>query len=352
MSRSANLGPELDVTVVIISYNTREMTLECIRSVIEQTSSVRYEIIVVDNNSADGSADAIRENFRDVKLIASTKNLGFGRANNLAAHYARGNRILLLNPDTVILRHAIDRLHQFAIQNPECRIWGGRTVFADGSLNPQSCWRRMTLWSVFCSAVGLSRLKGAIFNTESYGGWNRDTARAVDIVSGCFFLTDRAIWEQLQGLDPTFFMYGEEADFCLRAHKLGAQPMVTPTATIIHYGGVSEPDQADKQIKLLAGKMTLMKRHWSRLSLLIGKFLFRVLPLTRRLIYGSAAVLFGNPNFQHQAQLWRQVWQCRQRWVSGWQEMNAPLENDDSTRFNLQENAISNEKPGAADTTK
>lgn len=121
---------ELDITIIIVSYNTRVMTIECIRSVIEQVSAVRYEVIVLDNGSTDGSVEAIRTNFPDINLIASSENLGFGRANNAVAMKARGHRLLLLNPDTVILDRAIDRLHQFAVANPDCRIWGGRTVLS------------------------------------------------------------------------------------------------------------------------------------------------------------------------------------------------------------------------------
>ena len=205
------------------------MTLECIRSVLKETAVVRYEIILVDNASTDGSAEAIRRNFPNIDLIASTENLGFARANNIAAKHARGRKILLLNPDTIILDHAIDKLYQFALTKPECHIWGGRTVFADGKLNPQSCWRCAGLWSVFCSTVGLSLLKrSSIFFSEGYGGWDRDTVRRVDIVSGCFLLTDRDLWEELQGFNPLFFMYGEEADYCLRARQLGARPMIYP----------------------------------------------------------------------------------------------------------------------------
>ena len=131
---------EFDITIIIVSYNTRDMTVDCIRSVRDQVFAVRVEIIVLDNASTDGSVEAIRENFPEINLIASTENLGFGLANNVAAMRARGQRLLLLNPDTVILDYAIDRLHEFAVANPECRIWGGRTVSADGALIPQSCW--------------------------------------------------------------------------------------------------------------------------------------------------------------------------------------------------------------------
>jgi GT2 family glycosyltransferase len=262
----------LDVTIVVVSYNTREMTLACLKSVIEQTHSVRYEIVVVDNNSTDGSADAIRSGFPGIRLLQPGQNLGFASANNVAAIGSNATRLLLLNPDTLILDGAIDKLFAFAEDNPTLGIWGGRTVFADGSLNPRSCWRQMNLWILFCSLVGLSLFrKSPLFYSEGYGGWLRDTIKHVDIVTGCFFLTDRHLWETLRGFDPTFFMYGEEADLCLRAAKLGAQPTVTPTATIVHYGGASEKSHADKMIKMLAGKVTLMRRHWTPGKFAIGR---------------------------------------------------------------------------------
>src|SRR5690606_35725860 len=117
---------------------------------------------------------------------------------------------------------------------------------------------------VFCVATGLSSLfrGSSLFNPEGYGGWKRDTVREVDIVSGCFFLIRRELWERLGGFDPAFFMYGEEADLCLRARKLGARPMVTPEATIVHYGGASERVRADKMVRLLQAKALLIRRHW------------------------------------------------------------------------------------------
>lgn len=324
MSSPPDHNCNLDLTIIIVSYNTREMTVECIRSVFRETSSVRYEMIVLDNASIDGSADAIRTNFPDVKLIASSENLGFAKANNLCATRARGRRLLLLNPDTIILNRAIESLHDFAMANPECRIWGGRTVFPDGSLNPASCWKRMTLWNLFCNVAGLNLMKGSeIFNSEAYGGWQRDDVRAVDIVSGCFFLVDRDLWIQLDGFDPGIFMYGEEADLCLRARRVGARPKITPTATIIHYGGASEPDKADQKIKLLAGKTTLMKRHWSGFSLFAGRLLFPLLPVSRMIGYGALGALFRRTDFKDEARVWREVWRSRRRWIRGWTDVEA-----------------------------
>src|SRR5689334_3297229 len=229
------------VSIIIVSYNTREMTLECLRSIVRETQEA-FEIIVVDNRSTDGSADAIAAEFPHIDLRRPDKNLGFARANNVAALEAQGDFILLLNPDTVVLDRAIDRLLAFADANPSAGIWGGRTLYGDRTLNPSSCWGRMTLWSLCCSSIGLTAAMKSheFFNPEGYGAWQRDSVRQVDIVTGCLLLIRRTLWQELRGFDPTYFMYGEEADLCLRAAKRGARPMLTPEATIIHYGSASD----------------------------------------------------------------------------------------------------------------
>lgn len=311
----------MDVSIIIVTHNTREMTIECIGSILEQTTCVQYELIVFDSASTDGSSEAIRERFPTVKLITSAKNVGFGKANNIAARSAQGRRLLLINPDTVVVDHAIDRLNEFATSTPECRIWGGRTIFADGSLNAASCWKQATLWSVFCWAVGLNMLKSsALFNPEAYPDWKRDSVRPVDIVSGCFFLIDQPLWQELGGFDPAFFMYAEEADLCIRARRVGARPMITPSAVIIHYGGASYPRKSEFRIQMLAGRVTLMDRHWSFVSRLIGRQLYLLMPLTRWLTYEAARVILRKANYQENAREWYRVWSDRSRWTNGWTE--------------------------------
>jgi len=260
--------PMRPLTVIVVSYNTRELTLDALRSLRDQTDPALYELIVVDNLSSDGSADAVVREFPSARLIRSERNLGFAAANNLAAKQAVGEYLLLINPDTVTLDRAVERLLAFAKREPSSQIWGGRTLFADRRLNPASCWQRPTPWSLFCIATGLARgfHHSALFNPEAFGGWDRGTERSVDIVSGCFLLLKRALWERLGGFDPAFFMYGEEADLCLRAHRLGARPRVTPDATIIHYGGASEKARADKLVRLFRAKRLLFERHLGPLS--------------------------------------------------------------------------------------
>jgi GT2 family glycosyltransferase len=259
-------------------------------------------------------------------LMALTENLGFARANILAAKEARGRKVLLLNPDTVVLDRAIDRLAAFSDEMPSCQIWGGRTLNGDRSLNPSSCWRRMTLWSLTCSAFGLSHLipDSAFFNPEAYGGWDRNSVRYVDIVSGCFFLIDRELWNRLGGFDPAFFMYGEEADLCFRARKLGARPIVSPSATIVHYGGASTTSTLKQRLLLLKGKATLMNRHWNPINRRLGRVLFLLLPLIRWGTYRLAWRLTGRDGLGSVSAEWKAIWQRRREWIDGYAPLRKP----------------------------
>jgi len=216
------------LSIIVISYNTRDMTLASLASIYAQTTTP-FEVIVVGNASSDGSAEAIAADFPQVTMLAETVNHGFGRAHHVAMPHAVAPMVLLLNPDTVVLSGAVDKLLAFAVLRPEAGIWGGRTLHADGRLNPASCWWRMTLWSLFCRTSGLSAVfaGSGVFNPENIGHWPRDAERRVDIVSGCFLLIGRDTWDQLGGFDPVFHMYGEEADLCLRGIAKGLQPMIT-----------------------------------------------------------------------------------------------------------------------------
>lgn len=289
--------------------------MACIRSVYEQTKDVSFELIVVDNDSRDGSAQAIAEHFPMVNLIISSENLGFGRANNLAAERAKGSYLLLLNPDTVVIDGAIQKLHVFAKRNPTNLVYGGRTLFADHSLNPTSCWHRPTIWSLFCYATGLASIfrKSKIFNPESYGAWQRNSIREVDIVTGCLLLITRELWDHLKGFDPQFFMYGEDADLCLRASGEGATPIITPEATIIHYCGASETIRADKMIRLFKAKEQLIRRHWNPLTIIIGIALLRFSVLSRNIACQIINNLMPN-RMSKKSQSWKEIWQRRKEW--------------------------------------
>jgi GT2 family glycosyltransferase len=287
-----------------------------LRSVFRETEKTDFEIIVLDNASTDGSVEAIATEFGDkINFIASKKNLGFAAGNNQAALNAKGQYLLLLNPDTIVLDKAIDHLMTFARLQPQAGIWGGRTLFGDGSLNPASCWSRQSLWSLFCQAVGFTSVfrRSTLLNPEGIGGWDRSGIRSVDIVSGCFLLIEYDLWLRLDGFRSEFFMYGEEADLCLRARKFGARPMVSAAATIIHYGGASEIVKADKLVRLLSAKMRLVEFHFPATSKWLGRWLLSLWPLSRYWAQAMLSRLVGQ-TATHKSAVWREVVRRRNEW--------------------------------------
>ena len=308
----------LDLSIIVISYNTRDLTLECLRSIFKETKEINFELIVLDNASTDGSAEMIATEFGGkVILITSTENLGFAAGNNRAALDAKGEFLLLLNPDTLVLDGAIDHLMTFANLHPQAGIWGGRTLFGDGSLNPASCWSRQTLWGLLCQALGFTSLfrRSSLFNPEGIGGWNRDGIRSVDIVSGCFLLIRRNLWLKLEGFRREFFMYGEEADLCLRAIKLGAQPMVSSVATIVHYGGASEKIRADKLVRLLNAKTRLIQYHFPVSTKWLGCWLLSLWPRSRYMAQAMLNLVGGQSSASKMA-VWHEVVRRRNEWYN------------------------------------
>ena len=303
-----------ELSVLMVSFNTRVLTLEALRSLYAETTSP-LQVIVVDNASSDGSADAIAQAFPEVMLIRSETNLGFGVASNLASGQASSRHLLLLNPDTRVLPAAVDRLLQFAREHPEARIWGGRTLNDDGSLNPASCWRRASLWSLLCSSLGVAALfpHDPRFNSEAYGGWGRDSVREVDIVSGCFLMIERDLWRSLGGFDPSFFMYGEDADLCLRAMQQGARPLITPDAEIVHYSGASETGLENKLVRLYRAKVQLMERHWPRWASRVGGILMQGNVLRRWALFRLRAK--AQTSDAGRQNPFAKIWSRRQEWL-------------------------------------
>ena len=307
------------LSIIVVNYRTRDMTLDCLRSIIRETKETSYEILLVDNASNDDTIEIVRSEMPAVRCLPLPENVGFARGNNIAAEKANGRLLLLLNPDTLVVDRAIDRLFAFSTQRPEARIWGGQSLRADRSIDPTSCWRRITLWSAICKAFGLSAAfpNRHVFNPEAYAGWDRLTEREVDIICGCFMLIDRDTWNALGGFDGTFFLYGEEADFCLRAARIGTRPTFTPSATIVHFSGASEQVQTDKIIRGLSARAELIARHLQPSARQLGLFVNELMPLVRGLGYGAAAQFSRNPRVRATAATWWSVWQRRYAWRSG-----------------------------------
>ncbi len=308
----------VDVSIIVVSFNTREMTLKCLRSIVRETIDVSYEVQVIDNCSSDGSYEAIKSEFGanpDFIVESASSNLGFAGANNLLSRSSRGDLILLLNPDTVVLDRAIDRLVHFSEMRPENGIWGGRTFFEDGRINPTNCWGPFTVWSELCAAFGLRALfpKSMIFHPRGYGSWDRGSVREVGVVTGCFLLIRRSDWRKLEGFDPEFFMYGEETDLCMRAIAKGMQPIVTPDAKIVHHSGASEKVAIEKMIRLQDGHIRIFRRHFSRTG-------FEVVFQAMKLGVFFRALLRGVRNGFRRGErdnLWAELWSRRAEWTKG-----------------------------------
>lgn len=307
----------MTLSVIIVNYNTRAATLECIASVLKHSPD-DTEVIVVDNGSDDGSADAFRDSYPDIVVDAATENLGFARGVNRGVAQATGEHVVLLNPDTLVLPGALESLQTFAADYPQYGVYGGRTLRRDGSLERSSAWGAPTLWSLFCFATGLSTaFRGsAMFDPESLGKWRRDTVREVPIVTGCLLLMRRDEWNRLGGMDETFFLYGEDAEFCIRATHHGWRPVIVPNATIIHDVGGSTRVSSFKMALVLAGKTTLLRRVWTAPRARVGIALL-VTGVGLRAILGRGGDQRDGP--------WSTAWNRRGDWLPGFPEARATL---------------------------
>lgn len=260
------MSPDPVVSVVLVSYETRELTLIALRSLLEHAVKHPIEVIVVDNASSDGTADAIAAELPEVRLVRLDDNIGFARGVNHGARLARGQYVMLLNPDTVVHDDVVAELVRFAESRPDLGLLGGRTLATDGSPDPGSCWGLPTPWSLTCFGLGLTAaFKGhPILDPESLGRWPRDTPRDVGLVTGCLLLARRELWEELGGFDERFFMYAEDADLAKRCWDLGYRQMITPDAVITHHLGAASKVKSAKRIMVARGKATYIRKHWRR----------------------------------------------------------------------------------------
>ena len=304
--------------IILVSYNTAEYTRRAIESVYAETTITEFKIIMVDNDSKDNSVALIANEFPKVEIIQTGSNLGFAGGVNIGTKASDSEYILLLNPDTVILDKAIDKLIAYAQKTPQAGIWGGVTLNNDLTLNPNNARAKLSSKTLLFSALGLSKVfnKSCFFNHDNYGCWDRKSEREVDVVTGCFFLTPRKLWEQLEGLDETFFMYAEEADYCIRAIKKGYQPRVTPDARIIHHGGVSEVNLSGKMFKLLKGKAELINKHAKSWEKPLHKGLLQLHVLNK--LASLKLVSLFKKDKQIVLNEWRTVYKQRSEWLKGY----------------------------------
>lgn len=307
-----------DVSILIVTYNSADEIARCLNSVFVAGRRLREEVVIVDNGSTDDTVAVVREQFPQVKLVVPGSNLGFAAGVNLAARHATADYFLLLNPDTELIGHAIDRVVQFAREYPHHGLYGGRTLKPDGSLEPSSCWGLPTLWSLTMFATGLSTLapRNRWLDPESLGHWERDTVREVGIVTGCFLLVHRTVWEQLEGFDERYFMYGEDVDLAIRARAAGLRPVICPDAQLIHEIGRSSATPAAKMLLLFRGKASVIRTHWQGNRRRAGLALLVAGVGLRAFLSALSARLRGRPSSRR----WETVWQQRRTWLQGYPE--------------------------------
>ena len=259
---------DIDVSIIIVNWNTRELVCDCIESVYKNTATVQYEIIVIDNASKDGSLDAIEKKFPQVRLIKNFSNRGFAAGNNQGMTVAKGRYILLLNSDTLVLERAIDKAVEFADTQQDIAVTGCRVLNSDQSLQP-TCFMFPSIFNMVLSSTYLYKIfpKSKFFGRERMTWWNRDDVRQVDVVTGCFMLVRRQAIEQVGAMDERFFMYGEETDWCCRFKKAGWKVMFTPDAEIIHFGGQSSKIVREEMfIQLRLSILKFIEKHHGQLA--------------------------------------------------------------------------------------
>ena len=229
------------LSVVFLSYNTRDLTEQALRTVLDAAEGMEVEIFVVDNASHDGSADMVAEKFPAVKLLRNEDNVGFAAGNNVALRQVVGEYVLIINTDTIVRRDTLRALAGFLDEHPEVGACGCKILDPDGTLQLDSRRGFPSPMAAFCKMSGLSRLFPDHPSISRYHMTYLDPEQTaeVEVLSGSCMMVRKAAMDQVGLLDEDYFMYGEDIDWCYRIHKAGWKIFYVPTTEIIHFRGES-----------------------------------------------------------------------------------------------------------------
>lgn len=232
----------MDLSIIIVNYNTCRLLDECLASLQTAVSPPNgLEIIVVDNASTDGSQAMVREKYPTVRLLASTENRGFSAANNLGAAQANGRALLFLNSDTVLSEKALIQPFTYLDAHENAGAITVRLVYPTGERDPDNHRGFPTPWNSLCHFSGLGKLfpNSSTFNGyfQSYADF--DQTHAVPVIAGSFMMMPRKVFDQLGGWDETYFFYGEDIDICYRIQQIGYEIIYYPHVDVLHYKGAS-----------------------------------------------------------------------------------------------------------------
>lgn len=231
---------DIRISIVLVNWNTRELLLDCIQSIYDNTEESRKEIIVVDNASTDGSVAAVRQRYPGVKLICNESNLGFSRANNIGIHESTGQYVCLINSDIKLIKGCLDILVKYLDNNKSVGLIGPKILNEDRTLQI-SCREYPTIWNNLCAALALNLIfpRAGIFSGEMMTYFRHDKKKQVEVLVGCFLLTRKEVINGLGGLDERYFIYAEDMDWCKRINEEGWKVIFNPDAHAIHYEGRS-----------------------------------------------------------------------------------------------------------------
>jgi len=253
------------VSVVIVSYNTREILHNCLRALFDNCRETDMEVFVVDNDSLDDSASMVKNDFPSVHLIANNQNLGFAAANNQAFVLTSGRYIILLNPDAYAMPSSIEQFIAFMDRTPQCGLCGGKIISPEGRLEPSA--RRFP--SVLSKLLTLSGLSGKfsdspVLNRHEFGGFAHDRPIEVDWIPGTFTIIRKEMLDAIGAFDERYYLYYEETDLCLRAKHAGWKIFFIPEAGVTHIGGASSKTRKDKTFDSKASQVLTfrMRSEW------------------------------------------------------------------------------------------
>ncbi len=292
IQRSAKVGPKKakreppELSVVVLTYNVKDMALDCIESVKRAAQGDRAEIIVSDNYSSDGTREEILKRFPEVILIENRENRGYAAGNNRGIEVSRGRQVLILNPDTIVDRNAFQRISEYMERHPKCGVLGCLVVNPDGSVQ-RSWFPKWSLFQAFWEGFGLSFILpyNRIDGTFRFFPKAPQSPVVVDRVLGCFLWIRREVLDKLGMFDERFFLYGEEEDYCQRVRDIGMETHYFPGAELVHFGGQSTRQLAVRaRLEANVSKARFMKKHRGWLGLLLFRVVWSVALVLRVII--------------------------------------------------------------------
>jgi GT2 family glycosyltransferase len=255
-----------DVSVVIVAYESRPLLERCLAALDADVGVATREVIVVDQGSSDGTAAWLGEHRPDVRLVALERNLGFGAGNNRGLDIATGRWVLLLNSDAFVRPGAIDELVRFGDRGERIGAVGPRLRWEDGRLQ-RSCRSFPTVWRVSTEYLFLRKLapSSSALNAFYCGGFDHETPRRVDWLTGAAVLVRRDLLARLGGFDEAFFLYSEETDLLRRLHDAGREVWFDPAAEVVHlWGGSTSGDPGPSFREQLRSHVRYIDKHEGR----------------------------------------------------------------------------------------